>query len=183
MWICGSWECGLNANAVLSSCGILLETNVFSWIRTGCDFESPLNNFRFRGGHSKLDVLWGSGSRKYWGLCSNWAEQSSNGYVDIEMHVFQNWGLIYASPLNLIWDQILNSAEKISHSSNSYPAKINDVVGLCCYCRSQRQAGYRLNYQLVPNSEVFYQIMNKVNDRLGLRSWLYVNCWIRRILW
>lgn len=43
---------------------------------------------------------------------SSSAEQSLDECVDTETHVFQNQGLIHASPLNLIWDQILNSAEK-----------------------------------------------------------------------
>lgn len=36
--------------------------------------------------------------------------------------------------------------------------------------------------ELVPNLKVLYQIMNEVNDKLGLRR-LYVDCLIRKIPW
>lgn len=73
-----------------------------------------------------LDPLWGFMLMKAsTAACAaaQLLEQSLGEYIHPETRVFQNQSLIHASPLNMIWDQTLNSAEKILHSSNFHPVK------------------------------------------------------------
>lgn len=60
--------------ALLSSCGMLLETNVFSWIRTGCDFES-------HGMTSALEEV-----TRSWMLCGAQAEESIQACAAAELN-------------------------------------------------------------------------------------------------